>query len=425
MPDSLSPEVATPPSSKGPVQSAAGSDAAAELPLLQLREGLPAVTSTADEVRAAAARLAAGTGPVAVDTERAAGFRYSGRAYLLQFRRAGCGTVLLDPLESGELSAMATALCDAEWILHAASQDLPCLVLAGLRPNRLFDTELAGRLLGMDRVGLASMVADVLERHLPKVHGAADWSTRPLPEPWLRYAALDVEVLIELREHLAAQLAAAGKTEWAAQEFAALVATASSSPSRRPDPWRRAAGTRTARGRRGLAIARELWTARDRIAASADIAPGRILPDAAIAAAAAAAPRSGGELLGLAGFSGRGVGRHRRAWIEALSCAWALPDDALPPLANRDGTPPPARAWLKRDPAAARRLGQARAELTELSHHHQVPVENLIAPDTVRRLLWQPPASNADLPEWLQASGARPWQIDLVTPALQRALAAS
>lgn len=404
---------------------AADDDLAAELPALELRDGLPALTTTASELRLAAAKLAAGSGPVAVDTERAGGFRYTGRAYLLQFRRAGSGTVLLDPLAAGELDILAEALSDAEWILHAASQDLPCLALARLLPHRLFDTELAGRLLGMPRVGLAGMVADVLGRHLPKGLGAADWSTRPLPEPWLRYAALDVEVLIELREHLAAELAAAGKAEWAAQEFAALVAGADAPAVPRSDPWRRAAGPRTARGRRGLAIARELWTARDRLAAASDTAPGRLLPDSAIAVAAAAAPRSGGELLGLAGFSGRGVARHRRVWMDAVTQAWALPEEALPPLTNRDAAPPPARAWSKRDPQAAHRLAQARADLGDLAHAHNLPVENLVAPDIVRRVLWDPPAADADLPALLKAAGARPWQVDLVSPVLRRALDAT
>ena len=92
----------------------------------------------------------------------------------------------------------------------------------GLYPSRLFDTELAGRLLGLPRVGLATLVETLLGYRMAKEHSAVDWSTRPLPAPWLEYAALDVEVLVELRDLLAAELVEAGKDGWAAEEFEAL-----------------------------------------------------------------------------------------------------------------------------------------------------------------------------------------------------------
>ena len=89
-------------------------------------------------------------------------------------------------------------------------------------PTRLFDTELAGRLAGFPRVGLGAMVESVLGFVLEKGHSAVDWSTRPLPEPWLRYAALDVELLVDLRDALEKELDRQGKLEWARQEFDAI-----------------------------------------------------------------------------------------------------------------------------------------------------------------------------------------------------------
>ena len=121
-----------------------------------------------------------------------------------------------------------------EWILHAASQDLPCLSELGMWPDRLFDTELAARLAGLPRVGLAAVIEQLLGFGLAKEHSAADWSTRPLPEPWLRYAALDVEVLTELREELIELLEADGKLEFAEQEFAAILAAGAGPAPRRP-----------------------------------------------------------------------------------------------------------------------------------------------------------------------------------------------
>ncbi|HEY9523012.1 MAG TPA: ribonuclease D, partial [Thermopolyspora sp.] len=244
------------------------------VPLLEPREGIPPVIESATELARVVQAFDSGMGPVAVDAERASGYRYSGRAYLVQLRRAGAGTTLIDPVACSGLSALDTALADAEIVLHAASQDLPCLAELDFRPRSLFDTELAGRLLGYERVGLGTMVENVLGFRLEKGHSAADWSTRPLPEDWLRYAALDVELLIELRDVLHEELRAAGKLEWAHEEFAAILAARPAAP--RTDPWRRTSGIHRVRSLRGLAVVRELWTLRDTIAREADLAPGRV-----------------------------------------------------------------------------------------------------------------------------------------------------
>ncbi len=395
-------------------------------PLLELRDGLGPVVDTPDALEAVVEKFGNATGPVAIDAERASGYRYSARAYLVQLRREGAGTALIDPIPFGDLSSLQEALGDAEWILHAATQDLPCLTELGLRPTTLFDTELAGRLLGYPRVGLATLVETIVGRRMRKEHSAVDWSTRPLPEPWLEYAALDVEVLIELRDALAQELEETGKAEWARQEFEHLVKATPTGP--RPDPWRRTSGLHRARGRRALAAVRELWRTRDAIASQRDVTPGRIIPDAAIVEAANALPRDRGSLLGLKGFRGRGAERYANQWVGALRAARDLDDTELPPLAARYDGPPPPRAWADRDPVAAARLTRARADLKALAEQHNLPVENLLTPDYVRRLLWEPPPTDSDVPlveavaERLRSMGAREWQIELTQDVLATAI---
>jgi len=292
--------------------------------------------------------LRTGTGPVAVDAERASGFRYGHRAFLVQLRREGAGTCLIDPVACPDLSGIDAALADTEAVLHAAGQDLPCLTELGFRPRLLFDTELAGRLLGYPRVGLGTLVTEVLGLTLEKSHSAADWSTRPLPAEWLMYAALDVEVLVELRNALAAQLAEAGKTAWAEQEFAAILGAKPAPP--RLDPWRRTSGIHRVRSRRSLAIVRELWQERDRIAQHRDISPTRILLDAAIVDAAKSAPGTMEELSKLTGFTGRGARRYSPEWLRAIRRAKAMAEDQLPePSAPPSDGPPPAHRWSERD----------------------------------------------------------------------------
>jgi ribonuclease D len=387
------------------------------------RGGTPEPVTTAAALAAVAERYAAATGPVAVDAERASGYRYTHRAYLVQLRRGDAGTVLVDPLPLDDLSPLQAAIGDAEWVLHAASQDLPCLAELKLLPSRLFDTELAARLCGFERVGLAALTETVLGYKLEKHHSAADWSTRPLPPGWLTYAALDVELLLELREALGAELDKQGKAEWAAQEFAALAAAAGEPPRPRPDPWRRTSGIHRVRGPRALARVRALWQARDQIAARRDVSPGRVLPDAAIVAAADLDPKDERALVQLTGFGGRSVRRLAPVWLDALAAARALPESELPVTPPADGPPPPHR-WAERDPAAAARLVRCRTVVAEVATARRVPPENVIAPDSVRRLAWTPPALiNPDtVTTALRGFGARPWQTDLVAAPLAAAL---
>ena len=366
-------------------------------------------------------RLAAGSAdPVALDAERASGFRYGSRAYLVQLRRADVGTVLLDPIALGDLSALDAPLARSEWVLHAANQDLPCLADVGIRPRRLFDTELAGRLAGLPRVGLGPLVEQVLGLHLRKGHGAADWSTRPLPHDWLVYAALDVEVLVELRDEMEAMLLRQGKWDWALQEFEAIVVAPPPAP--RIDPWRRTSGMHRINDRRALAIVREIWETRDSLAQRRDVAPHRILPDSAIVAAATARPATASALTALPVFSGRMQRRNSPLWLSAVARALALPTDELPVVRPpSDGPPAPAK-WAAKDPDAAARLHAARTGLAELSERVGTPVENLVSPDVVRRILWQPP-DDGDVGSALTERGARPWQIELTAPLLRAALA--
>ncbi|UGT63433.1 HRDC domain-containing protein [Nocardia asteroides] len=397
-------------------------------PLLAPADGLPPVLGTAAEVAAAAARLAAGTGPLAVDAERASGFRYSARAYLIQLRRAGAGTVLIDPIPvTDALGPLADAINGLEWVLHSADQDLPGLADLGLHPDRLFDTELGGRLAGFERVGLAAMVENLLGRGLRKGHGAADWSTRPLPEEWLNYAALDVELLLELRDAVAADLEAQGKAEWAAQEFEHV--RLSKPAPLRPDRWRRTSGIHTLRRARQLAIVRELWVTRDELARGRDVAPSRILPDSAIVAAAGADPKTIAQLRTLPVFGGPRQRRYSREWLGAVDRARALADGELPPTAQPYDGPPPVNRWERRDPVAAARLTRARGAMAELSEEHSIPVENLLSPELVRRLCWDGISSYEESPSlhdavdaFLAAGAARAWQRELAVPRLVAAL---
>jgi ribonuclease D len=395
------------------------------IPLLAPRDGLPPVVETSTQLVEYAEALRSGTGPVAVDAERASGYRYGQRAYLVQLRRTGSGTGLIDPVPLPDLSVLQDAIGDVEWVLHAANQDLPCLAEIGLVPRQIFDTELAARLAGLPRVGLGAVVESLLGFSLQKGHSAADWSTRPLPEEWLVYAALDVEVLVDLRDALAAILEEQGKSEWARQEFEAILAAGPPAP--KTDPWRRTSGVHGLRSRRQLGMLRALWQARDDMARKRDIAPGRVLPDSAMVSAVQADPVNEGALLELPVFRGRANRRLIATWFGALARGRAVPDADLPLHSKPGEGPPPVNRWGDRDPAAATRLQVARAGLAAISAEHSVPVENLLSPDLVRRIMWSPPEPReaATVAEALRAGGAREWQIELTLAVLADGVAAA
>lgn len=375
------------------------------------------VTST-EELKRAAESLAGGTDQIGVDAERASGFRYGSEAYLVQMFRRGSGTYLFDPTQIDDFSPLRDAVGDEEWILHAASQDLPCLDMIGLQPQRLFDTELASRLLGFERVGLGSVVEQLLGIKLQKAHSAADWSTRPLPADWLEYAAFDVALLPDLRDAIAVELDAQGKTEFALQEFESVRTKAPKPPA--AEPWRKLAGGNRLRTPRELTLARELWNARDALARAKDVAPGRLVPDASLIVAAKMNPRSPGELASNKEFRGRASRTELDTWWKAIRKAKTAEPPAPKPKPTDGDAIPHHRNWPQRFPEAAERLSAARELIVSEAERQNMPIENLLTPDVMRRLVWEPPheATVASVQSRLIELGARQWQAVLTAPIL-------
>ena len=384
-------------------------------------DGVPPIIDTPAKLSRMAQKFAAGTGPIAAAAERASGFRYGQATYLAQFKREGAGIALVDTAVVTDLSELNDAFGDATWVFHAASQDLPGMHDLGLKPASIFDTELAARLLGWPKVGLAAVVERELGFALAKEHSAQDWSIRPLPDSWLVYAALDVEVLLDLYYGLRTHLEEAGKLDWAAQEFEAVRTAPPAAP--RVDPWRRVSGSHKLRDQRSLAIVKKLWEARDEDAQRRDTAPGRVLRDAAIVAAAQAKPANLGALLKIREWQSRGTKKRASYYYPAIEAALALPEAELPDKRGPRGDgPPQPRIWKDKNPQAAARLAFARDGVARLSEEHQIPAENLLQPDALRRCCWEyTDGGEAWVRSFLAERGAREWQRDLMAPMLAEA----
>jgi ribonuclease D len=402
------------------------------IPLLQPSAGTPEIIETEEAFRAALDQLAQGSGPFAVDAERASGFRYSARAYLIQIKRTDGGLHLIDPIPFGPghqlFLELNNLLNTDEVILHASTQDLPCLRELGINPEKLFDTELAGRIAGLPRVGLGPLLESLMGVLLAKEHSAADWSARPLPKEWLTYAALDVELLVELRNHMYAVLADAKKLPWALEEFASILKAPPAPP--RVDPWRRTSGMHKIKRRDQLAVVKSLWIARDEIASRQDIAAGKLLNDSAIVELAIAVPTTKKEFekcLRPLGLRARWM-ENLQLWLDSIASAVALPEDQWPTMRTNADTLPPIKLWRDKFPEKFAPLSHARAAIELIAEENQIPVENLITPEHVRRVCWKPPVgatttlSVSLVESALSDLGARQWQIDLVAPSLAAAL---
>ena len=402
------------------------------VPLLQPAQGTPPVIDTEAKFLDALDQLSQGHGPFAVDAERASGFRYSARAYLIQVKRNSGGLHLIDPIPFGpghELFAQLNSLMNTdEVILHASTQDLPCLRELGINPIKLFDTELAGRIAGLPRVGLGPLLESLMGVTLAKEHSAADWSARPLPQDWLTYAALDVELLVELRDRMYELLETSQKLDWALEEFGAILKAPPAPP--RVDPWRRTSGMHKIKRREQLAVIKELWHARDKIASEQDISPGKLLNDSAIvelAIAPAVTKKEFEKALRPLGLRARWL-ENLPLWLSSISVAVSLPEDQWPAMRTNADTLPPIKLWRDKFPEKFAPLSHARAAIEIIAQDNHIPVENLISPEYVRRVCWKPPTGATEtlsiptVEQALTELGARQWQIALVAPALAAAL---
>jgi len=402
-------------------------------PLITPRHGVPEVISNESDFEKLIAQLLNGSGPLAIDAERASGYRYSQRAYLIQIYRENGGLHLIDPIplkDSKLWEKFNKEFSAYEWVIHASTQDLPCLIDVGLKPELLFDTELGARIAGCDRVGLGPLAESLLELQLAKEHSAVDWSIRPLRPEWITYAALDVDILLDIRNSVEKLLTEQNKLKWAKQDFASILKNYQNyvfSDAAKPDRWRRTSGMHKVRDRLTMAIVRDLWFSRDELGREIDLAPGRVLGDEAIIEIATKRPDNLEAVAKVIGRRTRLEAPPFNRWLNVLNLALKTPLDQQPELRVPSQSLPPIKIWKDRNPLGYARLTHARAALIELSTQIQIPTENLVTPELVRKICWQdPPASSSEYEDFvieqLNKTGARPWQIELVTPPISAAL---
>ena len=443
--------------------------------LKEPREGVPEVIDTLEAYKEYCNLLAAGSGPLAADAERASGFRYGHEDWLIQFKRKGAGIGLLDPIALGKLGVdwheFNEAVGDAPWIIHDSMQDLPGFFDIGLRPRALFDTEIAAKLLGRKRFGLSSVTEYYLGLTLAKEHSAADWSYRPLPRDWRNYAALDVELLIELEEVMSSELKKQGKLLWANQEFAHLLSKGAQKKAPHPNPWLRISHISVLmHDKIGLMIAKELWQKRDELARQYDIAPTLLLSDSAIIEAGKRKPSNSREFRSIrilnervrihtGGEQDKMFERYAPIQRKIKSNVWKVViedaisraksgevaivsnlDDSSSKYGNYNDSgdscdsgdagdaqesqtaPRSMKYWREHHPKRYELLQNVKQSLIKIAEDTHTPTEIIIKPQIIRNLCWQDNIEHIDVKEFLVEQGARTWQSDLIAESVTRAI---
>ena len=401
-------------------------------PLLVPRAGVPDVITTQSAFEEMISALLNGVGPIAIDAERASGYKYSQRAYLIQLYRINGGLHLIDPIAIKDKSLWQKFndnFANLEWVIHASTQDLPCLLELGLNPQSLFDTELGARIAGSPRVGLGALAESLLEFQLAKEHSAVDWSIRPLKPEWLTYAALDVDVLLDIREKVEQILIEKNKLDWAKQDFSAILSSFKLKQNDQPkiDRWRKTSGMHKVRDRLTMTIIKDLWLDRDLLAQEMDIAPGRILNDEAIIEIATKKPNTIEAITKVIGWRSKIQSPPYARWLAQLNNSLSTPIEKQVELRVQSNNLPPMKVWKERNPLGYARLSHARSNIAALALELDLPVENLVTPELVRKLCWELPKNDQSsyekyVAEQLKQMGARDWQISQVTPLIAQAL---
>ncbi|WP_305046831.1 ribonuclease D [Geoalkalibacter sp.] len=354
------------------------------------------ILTTSAELGALSGELARETS-IAVDLEADSMHHYREQVCLVQISTPA-RTVLIDPLAVRDLSPLKAVLADpgVRKYFHAADYDIRCLYRDfAIEVRGLFDTMIACQFLGEEKVGLADILQKYFDVSLDKRFQRADWSKRPLSGEMIRYAAEDTRHLHRLGEWLEGRLAAKGRLDWVAEEFA-LLEKVRHSENEGPLYLRfKGAGQLAPRQ---LAVLDALLGFRDEEARRRDCPPFKVLGNAALLEMARIAPSSLHALVGLEGMPARLVERYGSKLLKLIETAMALPEEQLPVY--------PRSERAVRDPDAERRLDLLKkwrtAKAQELGMDPGILINNAALEDLSRR----PPAALADL----AASGLKNWQ---------------
>lgn len=348
---------------------------------------------------------------LALDTEGASFHRFLDRIYLLQISTRD-RSAIIDPLPLGPAPRLGALLESkaVEVVFHDADYDLRLLHQDyGWHVTNIFDTRIASQLLGIKSFGLAALLEQFFDVKLDKKHQRADWSMRPLPADMLEYAAQDTRYLLQLKDHMKADLERRGRLHWAEEEFARLEGTRWDVDDAM-EGFLRLKGARELT-RPELAILRELVKWRDAVAAQLDRATFRIVGNEVLLDLSRRPPKNVAELASVKGMPKGMIDRSGGDLIAAVRRGLAVSEADLPRF-------PKAQRWNKDHEFDARviRLKGVRdeaAKTLELDPGVLCSRERL---ENIAR------SGAKSLDELAEVPDLRKWQIEVMGPGFLSAL---
>ena len=374
---------------------------------------LPVWIRTPEQLKALASTLR-GTAAVALDTEADSLHHYPGKLCLVQIADDRGRAHLIDPLALATLAPLGPLLADplTVKVLHAADNDLAYLKrLYGFIVAGLFDTAVAARFLGVTALGLEGLLTKYLDVPPVRSRQKDDWSRRPLSAEQEAYALNDVLHLVALRARLLEELRAKGREVWVEEECRALAALTVPERVADPDAYLKLKGAKDL-DRRGWAVLRELYQARETLARHLDRPPFMIIGHESLVALAAKRPRDLDGILAVRGCTPHVVRRAGKGILEAIARGEAVPERELP--MRRPAPRPHMPATVRRRAEALRAWrGQTAAELG-------LDPGVFLPQRLIDRLVSEPPRDPAGL---AQVEGIRRWRAEAFGPAILDTLA--
>lgn len=334
---------------------------------------------------------------IALDTESNSLYAYRERVCLIQLSTRE-QDYIIDPLRVADLTPLGTLMADPAVlkVFHAAEYDLICLKRDyGFQVVNLFDTMVAARVLGRKAVGLERLLGDYLDVKLDKSHQRDDWGQRPLPRDMLTYAQMDTHFLPLLYDRMWADLAEAGRTEEAGEIFEEVCAVEVSGYHYDPDGYWRI-GIPADLSRREMAILKELYALRERLAEEKDWPPFKVFNDRTLVHIAEQAPTHIDALAAMKGVGPQQARRYGREVLEAIARGQQAP---LPQPPQR---PPEIEPMVAERFTALRDWRKARAE------QRGVESDVILSRDTLWSVAQRGPNSLADLKG---ITGLGPWRL--------------
>lgn len=349
---------------------------------------------------------------VGLDTEADSLHNYAEKVCLIQLT-VGDGHFVVDPLSELDLGAFVEVLADKPLILHGADYDLRLLrAWKGFRPRgEVFDTMIAAQLLGIEQIGLASLVEQLLDVALVKDSQKSDWSRRPLSETQLRYAVNDTRYLEALAERLHGELLQWERVAWHRESCRAMVEATGRDRVRDPeDIWRIKGAGRLSR--RQLAYLREVWRWRDTLARRVNRPTFKVLQNQKILELVEWADAHPGVALDQGPKLPRDiVGSRRRALGHVLDRAATMAESGWPELRRTE------RSDVL--PFNDKELDALRADCARIATELGIAPSTLAPKAALENIARTRPRSREEI---MACSGLLPWQAGLVQGAVHAAL---